>query len=267
MSCPTETPGFVPISKWPTLTEMADGFSEHLLPQSDKLSGRKFGLVLDDGSHIDHEFTDQDHLTWNIVSGPHTGLGDEVMYKSIEVRTDIFFVDFYKEKYQEQVSIVLDVSSGQALIGVSGFKEVEGGRRTKTTFFNAHVQGSTSSVPYQVTEDLIGKHILYRYSKEDAYEHIYLNSGTFTWHCLGGAENGLADTEPCKMLKLSDELYLLFWTEKIMPVESIVVIDLKAMRSTGRFFCWDPKPKRLVRVLFGSHATLLAETNALAHLN
>lgn len=263
MATATETPGFVPISEWPTLHQLCDGFSRHLLPDSTKLSGKHFRLVFDDGSHIDHHFVNTDKLVWTILEGSkHNGLNGDAQYRAFEVRPSIFFVDFYKEAYEEQVSLVLDTSTGQAVVAVSGFTESNGSRRTYTKFSDAYVQGSEPPEPYKATTEMIGKHVVYRYTGDDAYEHVYLNPGTFSWHCLSGTEKGLADTEPCKTLKLSDNLYLFFWTEKIMPVESVVVIDLQHMRSTGRFFCWDPKPNKAVRTLFGSYATILAHTDA-----
>ncbi|TPX18770.1 uncharacterized protein E0L32_011519 [Thyridium curvatum] len=65
---------------------------------------------------------------------------------------------------------------------------------------------------------------------------------------------------------IADHLYLLFWTEIIMPVESIVVIELHQMRSTGRFLCWDSKPESIVHVRFGSQATLLSDVDAATEL-
>ena len=261
MPVATETPGFVPISEWPTLHDLCDGFNEHLLPPSNKLSGQQFELVFEDGMHVDHHFLDAKKMTWRITEGLDVvGLSDDTEYQAFEVRPNTFFVDFHKVDYDEEVSIVMNTQTGQAVVGISGFRDTAGGRRTYTTFSNAHIKGFDGSPPYETTDELIGKHVLYRYTGNDAYEHMYLNQGTFTWHCLSGTEKGLADTEPCKMLKLADQLYLLFWTEKIMPVESVVVVDLEQMRSTGRFFCWDPKPGQGVRTLFGSYATLLADT-------
>ncbi|KAK7427349.1 hypothetical protein QQZ08_006118 [Neonectria magnoliae] len=253
---------FVPVSDWPDLEALAAGYSEHLMPQSNTLTGKKFEHSFDNGYRISHHFVDDDKLTWRILDGEdHVGLSGDAQYKSFEVRSNIFFVDFYKPAYKEQVSLVLDVITGQAVVGVSGFSdETAGQRRTWTKFTNATANHRGSVEPYLPTEELIGKHVLYRYTPRDAYEHVYLNKGTFLWHCLSGTEKGLADAERCKMLKLRDNLYLLFWTETIMPVESIVVVDLEAMRSTGRFFCWDPKPQRAVHMLFGSYATVLAET-------
>lgn len=81
------------------------------------------------------------------------------------------------------------------------------------------------------------------------------------WHYLDGTEKGLVDTEPTKVLELGRELYMLFWSEIVMPVESFIAADLEQMHSTGRFFCWDVKPKRIVRQVFGSYATILAESS------
>ncbi|KAK7456614.1 hypothetical protein CaCOL14_010517 [Colletotrichum acutatum] len=257
-----EASDFVPVSDWPTLEELVAGFQEHIMPASSKLAGQTFDHMFDMGLRISHQFHDSATLTWRILEGDQAGVTGDAEYRAYEVRAGIYFVDFYKPDYKEQVSLILDTTTGQAIACVSGFSDQTNERRTWTKFSNATKYEGTNVKAYEPTEELIGKHILYRYTPRDAYEHIYLNRGTLTWHCLSGTEKGLADAELCKMLKLSDSLYLLFWTETIMPVESVVVVDLREMRSTGRFFCWDPKPQREVRVRFGSYATILAETES-----
>ncbi|KIW20996.1 hypothetical protein PV08_01575 [Exophiala spinifera] len=262
MEIATETPGWVPISQWPTLEDLCHGFDENLLAPSDKLTNKQFDLVFSGNTHIEHKFHGN-KVAWRITKGAEgVGISGEAEYRAFEVRPKIFFIDFYKPEYEEEVSIVMNIEKGQTVVAISGFREVDGVKRTYTKFSDARLEGYDGSQPYKMTDELIGKHILYRYTGTDVYEHVYLNQGTFTWHCLGGTEKGLADTEPCKMLKLDERLYLLFWTEKIMPVESVVVIDLERMRSTGRFFCWDPKPAKYVHTLFGSYATILADTGS-----
>ncbi|KIL90014.1 protein moaf [Fusarium avenaceum] len=264
-SATSESPDFVPVTKWPTLHEMADGFGEHLMPASAKLQGKCFEHTYDNGWKISHDFG-ADTVTWKILEGEGAGLTAPAKYKAYEVRPDIFFVDFFKPTYDEVVSLIIDTVTGQAIAAVSSFKDENGERRTATSFINAVAFGDKRVEPFPVTDELIGKHILYRYTPRDAYEHVYLNKGTMTWHCLSGTEEGIADAEKCQMIKLRDNLYMLFWTETVMPVESIVVIDLENMRSTGRFYCWDPKPKEAVHVRFGSHATVLAQTSPLETL-
>lgn len=264
MSTTTKSNDFVPVSQWPNLEELAVGFAEHLMPVSSALAGDAINIIFDGGISIFHHFITESSLSWEVNTGPQKGMKGEHKYKAFEVRPGIFFVDFYKSEFKEHVSLVWNRSTGQVIAGVSELEDVEGRRRTKTDLLQGHVANFSNTAPFPETDELVGQHIVYRYTPRDAYEHVYLNGGTLTWHCLSGTEKGLADTEFCRTFKLSDQLYLLFWTETVMPVESFVVIDLQKMRSTGRFYCWDPKPQRVVQMLFGSYATHLASTDAAA---
>ena len=96
-----------------------------------------------------------------------------------------------KPVYEKQVTIALNTSTDQGVIALSGFDGKSGSRRTCTPFSNIYIEGSQPPEPFAPTNELIGKHILYR---DDLYEHIYLNQGTFTWDCLAGTEKGLAKT-------------------------------------------------------------------------
>ncbi|KAH7230877.1 molybdenum cofactor biosynthesis protein F [Fusarium tricinctum] len=256
---------YVPVNDWPTLEEMADGFREHLMPVLKKLQGKPIIHTFDNGMTISHEFA-AESLRWKILEGEGQGQTGQAKYEAFEVRPDIFFIDFLKPDYNEVVTMVADLTNGQAITGLSGFRDQGGERRTFTNFMNATSYENKTIKAFESTEELIGKHVIYRYSSKDAYEHIYLNKGTLVWHCLSGSEKGIADVEQCKMLKLRDNLYLLFWTETVMPVESVVVIDLEKKISTGRFYCWDPKPKAAVHLRFGSYATVVSETSSLETL-
>ncbi|RDW86978.1 uncharacterized protein DSM5745_03620 [Aspergillus mulundensis] len=158
----------------------------------------------------------------------------------------------------------MNLKTGQVVIGISDFyiRFSDRKNRTRTKLLDASVEGYDGVTLFPQSDDLIGRHILYRYTTRDTYEHIHLNRSTSTWHCLSGTQKGLADTEPCKLLKLAENLYLLLWSEKMMPVESIVVVDLDRMRSAGRSFCRDLKPAKPVQMMFGSYACVLAETDA-----
>ncbi len=106
----------------------------------------------------------------------------------------------------------------------------------------------------------MGKRIGYRYSPSEYYEHIYLNGGTFVWHCIRGAEQGLADVDPATVYALGDGIVMLHWSETVKPVESFVLIDLANQRSIGRMFCWDGPTLAPVHLPFDSRFTVLNET-------
>jgi hypothetical protein len=195
------------------------------------------------------------------VSGEGAGQTAQERYTAVEVRPGIFIVDFVKNRKTapEDVTIVLDLTSGQTTAAISTLVDRDGETRTTTTFAHATI-GDAAPAPHARSAGLVGKRIAYRYSDSDLYEHVYLNGGTFTWHCIRGAEQGLADTEPTQTYEVAEDLFLFFWSETVMPVEAVLLIDLQHMRSVGRMFGWDPAPDELVHLPFSSRATLLNET-------
>ncbi len=50
--------------------------------------------------------------------------------------------------------------------------------------------------------------MLHVYGPENAYEHLHLTDSAYTWHCLAGAERGLADTDRDRVWKLREDAHL-----------------------------------------------------------
>lgn len=251
---------FVPVEDWPSLEEMADGFAQHKYPHTGRLTGTVATLRFENGWVIEHDFIDANTLKWTVLEGEGIGATGTQSYEAMELRPGIVFVEFFKADFDESVTLVWKLESGNVFAAVSSFYDRDGEKRTRTDFQLATVDGKSGGEPILQSSALVGKRVLYRYSADDWYEHVYFGREIMSWHCVNGAEVGLGDTERCAYFDVAPDLIILFWTETIMPVESIVVVDLQRMRSTGRFFCWDPKPNRMVHLTFGSKATLLNET-------
>jgi len=255
-----EEQAYMPVEDWPTIEEMADGFCEYRIPATAALAGQTLTLHYEDGDVVRYEFKDEKTLAWTVLRGNEKGSAGADAYEAYEVRSGIFFVSIYKPDSDEMVSLIWKSEDGNVFIAVSSFVEVSGERRTKTDFTAAVIEGLPGNKPVAQTAELAGKRVLYRYSSDDWYEHVYFSKETFAWHCVNGAERGLADVERCAYFNLDEDLTILFWTETVLPIESIIIVDLREMRSTGRFFCWDPKPQRTIAITFGSLATLLNQT-------
>ena len=144
--------------------------------------------------------------------------------------------------------------------GDSWIALVDGAMRTHTAFLSGRVQGTGAIEPRQRTDALVGKRIYYRYSPTERYEHIYLNGGTFVWHCIDGGEKGLADVDETRTFELADDIVIFFWKEGVMPVDSFLVVDLAQKRSIGRMFCWEASTSEPVHLPFDSTFTILNET-------
>ncbi|NQD87215.1 hypothetical protein HP499_05255 [Paenarthrobacter sp. CM16] len=277
----TELQDYVPEEEWPPVSTMLDGFGDQTLPASPALASTKIALEAADGTAIEYSFLTASQLTW--TEGTASGTAD---YKAIEARPEIFIIDFVRgqgprggdgggrgsarggdggaqdggaqDTNAENVTIILDRSTDAVSTAVSRFVTVDGQVRGTTDFTHSNAGGQPTV--HQRTSDLVGKRIFYRYSDVESYEHIYLNQGTFTWHCVRGGEAGLADTDRCMTWAVAEDLYIFFWTEQVMTVEAVLLIDLREQRSIGRMFGWDNPSAQPVCLPFNSRLSVLNST-------
>jgi hypothetical protein len=243
----TETSSWIPVGA------LAEGFAPeaNTLPTTTDLAGKTLDLHFDNGWVTEHRFVGPNELVWTIKDGPDKGQTATETYVATTLRDGFYFVDFIKSGEQAtSVSLVLDMPRGifTAVIGRlpteveakrDPLSRVESGSElTPVTALFAH---GTIDRPYsateplhQPTEELVGKRVLYEYSSTEEYEHIYLNTNLYTWHCIKGVEKALADTDACRHYKIDDKLYLFVWREKIIPTIGVIMIDLKRGKTTGK---------------------------------
>jgi|GEM_PF-4219822 len=253
--------GYVPQDEWPAVTAMLEGFGDPSLPASDKLEETSLEIAFDNGWTITHAF-EHGQVTWTIIDGENAGVKGTHPYRAVEVREEIFYVDFLKGEGTgtHDVTMIINRTDGKVTVADSSFVNRNGDVRMHTDFLSGRIAGTGEIQARAESNELVGKRIFYRYSPTERYEHIYLNSGTFVWYCIEGAESGLGDVDPIRVFELADGVVLLYWSETVMPVESFVVIDLTNERSIGRMFCWDGPTLTPMHLPFDSKFTVLNET-------
>lgn len=251
----TDIQDYIPEDEWPPVSTMVEGFGDQTLPASSALSGIALNIATPEGSSTEYIFKDASSVVWSGPSGSGTAT-----YKAIEARHGIFIIDFVSGEgiNAENGTIIFDRSTGAVTSGVSRFAAMDGRIRSTTEFTCSNADLSTAM--HERSSDLVGKRIFYRYSDVESYEHIYLNSGTFTWNCVRGGEAGLADTDRCKTWVVAEDLYIFFWSEKVMTVEAVLLVDLREQRSIGRMFGWDEPTAEPVILPFNSRLSLLNTT-------
>ncbi|GLZ85587.1 molybdenum cofactor biosynthesis protein F [Metapseudomonas resinovorans] len=238
--------------EWITVGALADGFAPEafILPNLADLAGQSFTLHFENGWQIEHRFS-TGQLAWSLADSSASG---EAPYRATSVREGLYLVDFLKQEDGRTVSVslVLDIVNAAftAVLGrMPGEVEVRGDLFSKAltgdelTSVKAEFHHGSLDRPWQpgacphtLTRELVGLRNLYRYSPTEVYEHIYLNENFYSWQCLKGVEQGLADTDRCHTLKIADSLYLFVWREKIIPTLGLVLIDLENHRSDGKIF-------------------------------
>ncbi|ODC02281.1 molybdenum cofactor biosynthesis protein F [Terasakiispira papahanaumokuakeensis] len=259
-------------SDWISVTGLEKGFEtdSYALDNSADLSGKKIELHDADGK-VRSLGIDQDQLQIN---------NDEtVQVRITSLRQGVYLLDWLDERAQPTQShtVVLDTltDSYTQVIGTlptfdvikTGLYERALGGRALTDVKVEISHGAVNQAyredvcPHVKTDELIGVRNLYRYSPTEVYEHVYLNENFYTWHCLKGVEKNLCDTDACHYYKISDDLYLFIWREKIVPTLGIVMIDEQNHRSDGKIFgVGDTEDAPLANFPMASYCQRLNET-------
>jgi len=244
-------------SAWISVGALGEAFEpgNNTLEPSDALRGRQIELFIEDGSRLRLQFEGGGRVNLKEQVGGREGSEHAADCYVAEVRKGVFFLDYIDPdpaRGPSKVSVVLDLGAGvctvlrgrlpdPAFVRLSLADRIErGGDLTGIAVqCLAGTDGSvgTSSTPrHEPTQDLVGRRVRYTYSPTETYEHVYLNPQRYTWHCLQGAEAGLADTDSCLYRRVADGLYLFSWSEKIVPTLGIVVVDLTNRRTCGKIF-------------------------------
>lgn len=237
---------------------MLEGFGDPSLPASENFVGQAIEIDFDNGLTIAYRF----HSTASLTATENREEEEESRYRAVEARPGIYYIDILAGAGTtlRNDSLVLNVDDGRATLARSRFINHDGAVRSTTDFFSGRIAGRGPINPRPRTDALVGLRIFYRYSEFEAYEHIYLNAGTFVWHCVRGGEQGLADVDRAEAYELGDDLYMLYWQESVMAVESFLIVDMKQTRSIGRMFAWDAPSLSSVHIPFDSRFTVLNRT-------
>lgn len=242
-------PKFIPVG------ELGKAFSSdsNILKHSFDLAGRTMALNFADGLAMECRFIDGGTLVWTEAPSPKAGHSTTEIYTATSPRPGIYLVDFIKGRERAtSVSLVLDLQRGIVTVitaelptqedaELSFLKRIAAGLEltaVNVTFRHGSIDApfSAATPRHEPTLELVGKRIKYTYSATEQYEHVYMNGNFYTWQCLLGSEQGLSDADRCHYYKVADKLYLFVWREKIVPTLGLVLIDLKAMQTTGKIF-------------------------------
>lgn len=212
------------------------------------LQGRRFDWTRDDGLRCALYFdATGSHAQWH--AGEHS---QPVDCEVFIVRPEVYFIDFVEaHNPNASQSFVLDISRRRVVqidvvapaAGVPAGLLDRIAQRGSWSAVDLHIHqgqwheaGKASAAACERTNALVGQHLRYHYSDTHIYDHIYLSERYYSWFCHRGPDAGLGDLEECQMFALAPDLYLVCWTEKLIPCVGVTVEDLQAMRSIGKIF-------------------------------
>jgi hypothetical protein len=255
-------------STWLPLDGLAPGFDANKAPLSTELEGRTLTVLGGNGTRVEHRFG-AGTVTWvySPGDGDPTPAGSETEACEVfRVDDDLFYVQFHKAlERSEAVSLFLDLRAGRSLTVEATIGDPEPGTtRVRQVFHPGVLEGfPVAGDEPAPTTSLVGRRVMWVYSEQHAYEHVYLSPQWYTWQCLAGPERGLADTDENSVWQLRPGIYVFTWREKVIPCASVTVADhrdARAIRSHGCLFGLDATGNSPVHFTFGAFGRLISTT-------
>lgn len=220
---------------WKTYDQFAYGIDANRLPPTQELAGRSFEIGFDDGRKLGLTI-ESGKARWKDESGE----GHDAC-EVIAVAPDTYFIELvFASRPAESETLIVNTRT-QRLLSITSIvrkKEDTIGEPQVGQVFRAGVLGdpatATGMRPAE-TRDLIGLRALFTYSPNHVYEHTYLNSGRYCWHCLVGVQRGQGDVDLTTTYKFDEDQYVFTFREFKIAVASTFFYNFKDMRSTGKF--------------------------------
>lgn len=218
--------------EWKNMEDFSAGIDGNRLPPTRELEGKKLEFLSAEEA-ITMEITEEG-LSWSFRES--SGLSS---YEAIQVDYDTYYID-----------VVIDSSKGRTLtafVDLNTFRAVichmyivfdppAGETMVRHEWIVGTIKGGDpSGIVPGPSRDLTGQHAVYKYSPNHAYEHFYINSERFLWHCLHGEQQGHAAAEYANVYKFKQDCYLFGWRELLIPTGTVFFLNFKQKRSTGKF--------------------------------
>ena len=215
-------------------------------------------------------------VSWWALSKSEAGEKVEILagrYAAFRARESIYLVDIASDAFsRSSLILVLDLGKNifTSILGeiplpssktlLDRVRLGEELTDVKVAFRHGSIDRppSAETTRHEKTDELLGKRVEFQYGPRAVYEHIYFES-LFTWHCLVGVEKGLADTDRADYFKLSDNLYLLVWREKIIPTMGVEIVDLSEMRAFGKLFGYSSLDGKLSSIYVGARLRVICQ--------
>lgn len=245
-------------STWLPLDGLEPGFDEYKQTPTDALSGTVLEAAFTDGSVLRYDFIDADAVQWSSGDQQHTDT-----YEAQLVDDGLYLVNIHHQHDPAvATAVIFDVEGGHVLHVASFVGPLDQRPTVITQEFRVGTLAGVQPVgdPPAPSTDLIGRRMLWEYSKVHAYEHVYVSPQWYTFQCLAGPEAGLADTDASTYYKVRKGIYLFAWREKVIPCAAVTIADHREFRSHGALFGLNGDNSTTEHFTFGAYGRLLSNT-------
>ncbi|EJL37538.1 Molybdenum cofactor biosynthesis protein F [Caulobacter sp. AP07] len=255
---------------WPQIGDLLVNHDGGRPDPTAALAGQEVQLRVDGGETLVLTFLDAGLLRWSRAGR----LVQSQPYAAFEIRPDGFFIDFVDVENETRTCCVwLDLRAVRAVI-IDGSVEDRTFERTdllsrarlsgSQSLARAAVRGAALQPEGEIPSfppgaALLGRFLRYVYSATHVYDHYYVSPRYFHWYCWKGPDAGLGELDEVQCVELAEELFLVCWTEKLLPCLAVTIEDHRAMTSIGKIFGADSDTWKTGNATVGARMTRLAD--------
>ncbi len=256
-------------ARWPQIGDILQNHSGGRPDPTSDLVGKSFAVSLNDGGRLELVFGTAELLSWNISGAGGHG---QQPYQAFRVREAMYFVDFIDANDElKSISLWLDLNRKAVLLivgsvadrsaeGLNLLTRVErtGAQSVATLTFRTGGMGPSQVPDFARTDKLFGKYLRYVYSETNIYDHYYVNPKYYFWYCWRGPDAGVGEFDEADYFELAEDVYLICWREKFLPLLAVTIEDFRSMRSIGKVFGADSRTWRTGNSTVGASMSIVA---------
>lgn len=214
------------------------GLGANRPPYYEGLIGKQLTIRYDEGLVLHYSFQDLHTLTWWEKEGDEPR---EEHYEALSPDENVvFFVHILRgSRPQAARMVVWSLDTNRVTTFLVKIGNAYSPREVDREIVFGYVddgKGPTGE-PHSLTEDLVGRSIIWTYTDDFIIQHIYASkwySAFVDFHSsIGGA---LLDS-PCNYVKINDHVYIYSWIEiEGAGIQGFALMNLYTMHDVGCFF-------------------------------
>jgi hypothetical protein len=241
--------------RWPQIGDILQNHSGGRPDPTSDLVGKSFAVSLNYEGRMELAFSAAERLSWSISGAGGHG---QQPYQAFRVREGMYFIDFVDANDElKSISLWLDFNRDAVLLieGSVADRSVQdlnllarvertGAQSVATLTFRTGRIGPSQVLDFARTDKLFGKYLRYVYSETHIYDHYYVNPKYYFWYCWRGPDAGIGECDEADYFELAEDVYLICWREKFLPLLAVTIEDFRSMRSIGKVFGADTRTWR-----------------------
>ena len=207
-------------------------------PFYEGLAGQAFTIRYDEGRVLDYRFEDVHTLAWR---EPGEETWHEEYYEALTPDKDVvFFLHIIRgSKPQAARMVVVSTDTGRVTTFFVKIGNQYSAREVDREICFGYVDRGTppQGEPHCLTEDLVGKSIIWSYTDDFVIQHIYASKWYSAFVDFYSPIGGMMLDSPCNYVKINDHVYIYSWIEiEGAGIQGFALMNLHEMHEVGCFF-------------------------------